>query len=114
MNIKIVRKVEKSVYKIMRYTELTTTEKDIVKSYGDPDVQVGGVFTGFTLPEALKKMQAGFNPFVQPFDGLELGFDTARERALNYQTVLHERLHQVIDDLREKVDGFNGEFVSTV
>lgn len=111
-NIKDNRVKPKTVF------EFTKTELELIKRFGDPEIELGGTFSSpsvasFTLDPNNKKLKSG-SPFVEEFDAKDLSLPVAISRAKLWQETIEQRSEQAINNLRVLTDDFSGRTVRTV
>ena len=113
MEIRIKKTPVRNIYQDMVKAIPNDTEKPKLARFGDPIVEVGGSFDGFTLPAQEKKIPSEF-PYTEKFDADELGRTEAERRANNWASVMYTRIHNAITQFKAIPDTFEGETVYTV
>jgi hypothetical protein len=88
------------------------TERDKIGKFGCPELNMGGTFDGFTLPDSYKKLTEF--PLTITFDGIELGSQLAETRAIAYRVAIQERLRVLWTDFKAIPDNFGDEHVTTI
>jgi len=107
--------LDNDIYKISVYTEdWSQRDKQLMGKYGEPEIQVGGKFTGsygFSLPTELLHVMSE-SPFVQSFDGRD--FTHAEEMSNLWADKISERIGVEITTLRANDDDYTREEVINV
>lgn len=104
------------VYKVAIYSEdWSQRDKQLMGMYGEPEVQVGGVFTGigglFTLPTELLHVMSE-TPFIQEFDARDYTY--AENMADVWADTISARIEVVVATLRANDDAYTREEVTNV
>jgi hypothetical protein len=94
---------------------LTANSAEVAKiaKFGNPTVNVGGTFDGFVLPNSIKRIPTDF-PYLQSFDGNDLGLEVAKARALVYYDEMKIRIRNTMNQFKAIPDNFDDEEVLTV
>ncbi len=112
MNIRTFKQILGDVYQVSINTEeWSEGDNELMASYGEPEVDLGGDFTGppaFTLPTNFSKIKSG-SPMIASFDGQD--FVDAEQRADVWASEMITRIKAEIDVLRSNSDTFTGEDV---
>lgn len=120
--VRVYQYIENEVYKLrfdvdkqsISYDDLRRLEK-----YGEPDIQMGGVFLDgtpneFTLPEKTIKFTSGF-PYLASFDSTTAPFNTnTTTKVIAYRDDILERIDEAVEALRDEVDNFTGEYIHNI
>lgn len=115
MKIREFYVLDNDVYKVSIYTEdWSQRDKQLMGKYGEPEVQLGGVFTGsngFTLPTELMHIMSE-SPFVQSFDGRD--FTHAEDMSNLWADEVSARITEAVATLRSNDDDYTREEVLNV
>lgn len=110
MRTRRITSLSNQKYKVVLYLEeFTELETKLMKKFGEPEIDVGGSFTGppaFTLDSDLKKIRAE-SPFEVVFDG-QSDID-AQDKATAWRNEMTTRINTAITDLLVLNDTFSGE-----
>ena len=112
MECRLVKKIENNVFSIIFRLIFSTDESALIKKYSSPEINVGGNFSTFTLPDSYKKFIEF--PYTCSFDGTSLGRDEALARSIVYIGILKIRLTDAWNAFKQNIDTFTGEDVFTV
>jgi len=114
MKITIHKYIEGDVFKVdIRATDYSQVELEKMASFGEPEINLGGSFTGppaFSLADSYAKIKTGV-PFLAAFDVRD--YADAEDRATVWKTEVIARLKAAITALRATTDGYTGETVET-
>lgn len=97
-------------------SQLTNNDREIMRKYGEPLVNVGGVFLSgteneFSFPNEYRKIRNEF-PFKREFDTRDPDFeDNVLTKIGAYSDAILFRITTELDTLRAKTDNFSGETV---
>ena len=120
--LKINRQIVNDVWKLLftvDTTKLSETDKDLIRKFGEPEINIGGTFladTGnaYTLPAKYVKILSGL-PLTQEFDSTMAPFDTATQTKVEaFQTAFITLYTGAFTTLRENTDTFTGETLVNV
>lgn len=130
--LKITRSIDNDVWKIIFSIDplkFSEHDKQLISKFGEPEINVGGVFLGpalgeppesapnmFILPDKYIKIRSGL-PFVQEFDsrGTSGMFsDNTQLKAEAFQAAFVSKYTEALEALRNNVDGFTGEFLINI
>jgi hypothetical protein len=115
--LRVFHKIDNDVWKLTFVNdpiELSDTDKKKMRQFGEPEIQVGGVYlenTGneFALPTKTVRIRSDF-PFTQEFDSTSTPFDTATQTKVEaYETAIVNRFTTALTTLRAIPDTFTGE-----
>ena len=113
MKVRTYKTLTSNVYKVELRTEATEVEQNLIDLFGEPEVNVGGSFTGppaFTLPDALRKIVKGF-PYSQQIDAD--GDAQAKDKMVVWADEVSTRIGTAVTTLRAQNDDFSKEEVDT-
>lgn len=113
MEVRILKKMTVGVSTVTIKLTSNSAEADKIKRLGNPTVNIGGDFDGFSLPNSLKKIPVEF-PYLQSFDGNDLGLDIAKLRATIYAEEMKIRIRNSVNQFKAIPDNFDDEEVLTV
>lgn len=104
------------VYKVSIYSEdWSQRDKQLMGMYGEPEIQVGGIFTGtgglFTLPTELLHVMSE-TPFIQGFDSRDYTY--AENMADVWAATISDRIEVAVAALRANDDDYTREEVINV
>ena len=111
------RCIDNDVYKITFINDpeyLSEGDKKLMRKFGEPEIDLGGVFledTGneYELPEKKAKIRADF-PYTAEFDSRDADFeDNTLTKVLAYETEIVARFTTALEDLRDNTDTFTAE-----
>lgn len=115
MKIREFYVLDNDVYKVSIYTEdWSQRDKQLMGQYGEPEVQLGGIFTGsysFTLPTELMHVMSE-SPLIQSFDSRD--FTYAEDMSNRWADEIAVRITEVIATLRAHDDDYTREEVVNV
>lgn len=120
--LRVYQSIDNDVWKLNFVNdpiELSDTDKKLMKRFGEPEIEMGGVYlegTGneFTLPTKKARIKADF-PFLQEFDSKAPPFNTNTQTKVEaYREDIVERFTDALVALRETPDTFTGEKTYTV
>jgi len=115
--LRVYQKQDNDVWKLTFVNdpiELSDTDKRKMKQFGEPSIQVGGVyFDGeddeFTIPTKTVRIRSDF-PFTQDFDSTAEPFDeNTQTKVEGYRDAIVDRFTTALTDLRAIPDTFTGE-----
>ena len=99
--------------------ELSDTDKRKMRQFGEPEIEMGGVYLAdtdneFILPTRKARIRSDF-PFAQEFDSLSTPFDTATQTKIEaYRDAIVTRFTSALIAVRAITDTFTGEKTYTV
>jgi hypothetical protein len=112
MKIRAFTNIIDSKYSVTIYTEdFSEGDKQLMIKFGEPSIDVGGTFTGFTLPNQLRSLAAGF-PYTKFFDFRDNA--SAATHAATFLTTIKTRISSAVSTLRANTDAFTSEDVTIV
>lgn len=94
--------------------ELSDTDKKKMRQFGEPTIELGGVYleeteNEFTLPTKKGRIRSDF-PFTQEFDSLSTPFDTNTQTKVEaYRDEIVDRFTTALTTVRAIADTFTGE-----
>lgn len=100
----------KGVCQVTLTTKLSGKEEELVKKYGEPEIEMGLVLD---LPSKKAKLKSGF-PYKQSFDAADLGHEIAEQNSLTYVTEIENRIKVALAELRALTDNLTGEDVKSL
>lgn len=119
MKVRVFKNIENEVYTIrIETSEFTERERMLIQQYGEPEIEVGGVYLDSTtneyqLPSKIVRIRSDF-PYTQRFDSRDVPFDTNTLTKVGaWKTDVLSRLDDAITTLLANVDSFSGEEVYT-
>jgi len=114
MKIIVSQYIENDVFKVnIRAIEYSELELEKMASFGEPEINLGGTFTGppgYTLPDSYAKIKTGV-PFLAACDVRD--YANAEDRAVVWATEIVTRLKSAITSLRAMTDSYTGETSET-
>lgn len=115
--IRVYQQIENDVW-LVRFVndpdKLSEDDKRRMRKYGEPEIDLGGVFmedtpNEFTLPSKKAKIRSDF-PYTQEFDSLTAPFDENTQTKVEaFRDEILSRIEDALDDLRSQTDTFSGE-----
>lgn len=126
MKIRSYIYVTNNVYNVeFKVEDLSAYEQDMLANFGEPEVEVGGLFSGtvtrpassvpvsveYTLPSRQLKMVSGF-PYKEVFD-LRDNLDSDVQAKL-YETIIRDRIQSAKLGLLSLTPNFEGETTTTI
>ena len=123
--LRIKRFIDNDIWKInfaLELTSLPENDKDLMRKFGEPEINVGGIITytigeeesSYTLPNKYIKIKSGL-PYTQEFDSKSPDFQEAVQvKALAYEEEFISRYAAAFEDLRSNADSFTGERVQNI
>ena len=120
--LKVTRDIENEVWKLtfsIDPLKLSESDKDLVAKFGEPSINVGGVFLSggndtFTLPDKYVRVRTDL-PFTQTFDSTTAPFNTnTLVKAQAFQDTFVDRYTTAFVELRAKADTFTGEYLFNI
>jgi len=115
MKIRKISIITDGIYKVTLYTQdWSEADKDLMAKFGEPEIDVGGNFTGppaYDLSSKLVKIMSE-SPFTQGFDSDDYG--DAEDRAEVWKDEVSARISTAVAILRGNTDDFSGEEVENV
>lgn len=117
--LRVYQKIENNVWSITFNNdpaELSEADKRAMAQFGEPEIELGGVFlegtaNEFTLPSKKAKVRTDF-PYTQQFDARSPEFEEdTLIKANAYRDAIVERFIDAFAELRSKPDTFTGEQV---
>lgn len=120
--LRVFQSIENDVWKLTFVNDaeaLSDTDRKKMKQFGEPEIEVGGVFlegdpNEFTLPTKSIKIRSDF-PFVQTFDSKSEPFDVnTQTKVESYRDEIVDRFSTALLALRDMTDTFSGEKTYTI
>lgn len=120
--LRVYQTIENDLWKLTFVNDpdhLSDSDKKRMKAFGEPEIQVGGVYLDttaneFTLPEKYVRIRSDF-PFVQTFDSTSADFETNTQTKVEaYRDDIVTRFTTAITTLRAIPDTFTGEKTYTI
>jgi hypothetical protein len=120
--LKIKRSIDNDVWKItfsLDLASLSESDKDLIRKFGEPQINVGGIFLSgteneYTLPDKYIRVRTHL-PFTQEFDSKSPSFsENTQVKALAFQQFFVEQYSQAFTDLRDNPDTFTGEYIENI
>lgn len=101
-------------YTVVIATEdFSELEEELMKNYGEPELNVGGTVGIAVYPDDLRNLKTG-SPFRFVADGRDYALDSdAQTAAEEWQAEMLVRIKALMDALRALVDSFTGEELET-
>ena len=114
MKIRIVKTLSDNKYTMTIYTETDQGIDEKILKFGEPEINVGGSFTGppaFILPNLLRKIIKGF-----PYSAyLDKDTDVNAETKIDIMAdEIKQRIIEAVNILRSQADNFTDEILITV
>lgn len=115
--IRVFQAIDNDVWKVTFHndpTELSEDDKKRMRKFGEPEIDLGGVFLDgeedeFTLPSKKAKIRSDF-PYTAEFDSRDSPFDeNTSTKVVAYRTEIINRITSALEDLRDQADTFTGE-----
>jgi hypothetical protein len=120
--LRTFKHIENSIY-VLNFVHdieaLSNSDKDLMRKFGEPEINLGGTFLGstaneFTLPDEYVKIRSGF-PVRKEFDSRSEPFDTNTVTKVNaYKNEIQTRFLDAFTDLRANSDTFTSEEIDNV
>lgn len=115
MKLRKLYHLDNAVYTVNLITEdWSEADKNLMARYGEPEIDVGGDFTGppaFELPSDLVRIMSD-TPFTQAFDARD--YANAADRANVWADEISDRINAALVTLRTEVDDFTREEVENI
>lgn len=120
--LRVYQSIDADVWKLTFVNDplhLSDTDRKKMNQFGEPEIQMGGVFlentdNEFTLPEKTARIRSDF-PFTQEFDSSAAPFDEATQTKVEgYRDAIVAAFTTAIEDLRDIPDTFTGEKTYTI
>lgn len=123
--LRIRRSIENDIWKItfsLDLAALPESDKELMRKFGEPTIDVGGTFAdptyptafSYTLPAKLILVRTDM-PYTQEFDSKSADFTTnTQAKALLYEDTFITRYQNAFTALRSLTDTFSGERVVTL
>jgi len=120
--LRVYQKIDNDVWSLTFVNDplaLSDTDKNLMKKFGEPEIEMGDVYldgTGneFTLPTKKAKIRSDF-PYTQEFDSTSAPFDTNTQVKVEaYRDDIVDRFNDALVALRAIPDTFTGEKVYTI
>lgn len=119
--LRTFKTIENDIYVVVMANDtdaLSNQDKDLMKKYGEPEIDLGGSFgtspNVFTLPSKLVKIRSDF-PIRQEFDSRSAPFDTNTLIKVNsWITQVSTEFSNAMTTLRDNTDTFTGESVTNI
>jgi len=120
--LKINRQIVNDVWRILftaDTTKLSETDKELMRKFGEPEINVGGTFLDstaneYSLPDKYIKVISGL-PYTQEFDSTSTPFDTnTQTKAEAFQSSFISKYTDAFTALRENADTFTGESIVNI
>ena len=115
--LRVFQAIDNDVWKLTFVNdplELSDTDKKKMRQFGEPEIEVGGIYlaeTGneFTLPTKKVRIRSDF-PFTQEFDSLSAPFSTSTQTKVEaYRDDIVDRFETALTTVRALADTFTGE-----
>lgn len=122
MQFKVIQGIDNNIFALTFMSvprQMSTNDAQLMEKYGQPLIDVGGVFLSgteneFTLPNKLLELRAGF-PYVAYFDSRDPAFkDNTVTKVNGYRDAIIARLTAAANTLRTNVDHFSGEKIISI
>jgi len=123
--LRIKRSIVNEIWSItfsLDLAALPESDKELMRKFGEPTINVGGTFAdptyptafSYTLPEAFILVRTDM-PYTQLFDAKSADFMTnTQAKALLYEDTFISRYQAAFTALRSLTDTFSGERVVTL
>jgi len=123
--LRIKRSIENDIWKItfsLDLAALPESDKELMRKFGEPSINVGGTFVdptipsafNYTLPDKFILIRTDM-PYTQSFDSKSAEFTVATQsKALVYENAFVLRYQEAFTALRTMTDTFSGERVVTL
>jgi hypothetical protein len=120
--LRVFQSIENDIWKLTFVNdpdELSDTDRKKMKQFGEPEIEVGGVYlesdpNEFTLPTRSIKIRADL-PYVQTFDSKSEPFDANTQIKVEaYRDEIVDRFTTALTTLRSTADTFSGEKTYTI
>jgi hypothetical protein len=120
--LKIKRMIDNDVWKInfeLDVLSLPENDKDLIRKFGEPQINIGGVFLAstpdeYTLPDKYIRVRSDL-PFTQEFDSKSPDFSSnTQAKALAFQDNFTSLYEASFNTLRDMVDTFTGEYLINI
>jgi hypothetical protein len=128
--LKIKRTIDNDVWKInfaLDTTVLPESDKDLLRKFGEPQVDLGGTYLvdtadEYTLPHKYIRVRSDL-PFTQEFDAKNettflddpvVAKAAAQTKALAFQTTFVDAYTLAFTALRASADTFTGEYITNI
>jgi len=116
MRVKVFTTIENDVFKVLLETDqFTDTEQKKMEEFGQPEINVGGVYLAttvneYTIPNKYVRIRQDF-PYTQNFDSRDAAFSTNTAIKSNaWKTAVLTRLDDaIVTLLAENADFVNEE-----
>ena len=120
--LKIKRTIDNDIWKInfsLDVASLSENDKDLMRKFGEPQINIGGTFLGetvneYTLPDKYIRLRSDL-PFTQEFDSKSPDFSTATQvKAEAFQDAFTTAYEAAFVNLRTNADTFTGEYLVNI
>lgn len=120
--LRVYQTIESDVWKLTFVNdpdELSDTDRKLMKKFGEPEIEMGGVFleggeNEFTLATKKARIRRDF-PFTQEFDSTSADFETNTQTKVEaYRDDIVDRFSTALTTLRATTDTFTGEKTYTI
>ena len=122
MKIRTFNSINNDIYTVVFDQDraaISQSDKDLIKKYGEPEINVGGTFlagTGneYVLPDQFIRIVSDM-PFTQNFDSTTGTFATATvTKVIQFVTDTLTKIEDAVTTLRANTDTFSGETVTNI
>lgn len=122
MKIRTFNSINNDIYTVVFDQDraaISQSDKDLIKKYGEPEINVGGTFlagTGneYVLPDQFIRIVSDM-PFTQNFDSTTGTFATATvTKVTQFVTDTLTKIEDAVTTLRANTDTFSGETVTNI
>lgn len=120
--LKIKRSIDNDIWKInfsLDLASLAESDKDLMRKFGEPQINIGGVFLlgdpdEYTLPDQYIKVRSAL-PYTQEFDSKSPDFELNTQAKVEaFQTNFTTLYAAAFVDLRTNADTFTGEYLINI
>jgi len=120
--LRVFQAIDNEVWKLTFVNdplELSDTDKKKMRQFGEPEIEIGGVYLDntaneFTLPTKKARIRSDF-PFTQEFDSSSEPFDTYTQTKVEaYRDEIVDRFETALTTVRAIADTFTGEKTYTI
>ena len=120
--LKIKRSIDNDIWKInfsLDLASLAESDKDLMRKFGEPQINIGGVFledtlNEYTLADQYIKVRSDL-PYTQEFDSKSPDFTTnTQTKVVAFQTNFTTLYADAFVALRAKADTFTGEYLVNI
>lgn len=120
--IRVIRTIENDVWKltfINDITALSEADKKAMRKFGEPEINIGGVFLDGTedeyeLPSKYIKIKSDL-PYTEEFDSKAEPFDEGTQtKVVAFQTDTITKFEDAFETLRAQADTFTGEYTFNI